>query len=113
MDEAYLSEHALGWEALRDRASEYTPERVAEITRLPAETLHRLARLYDGAIARAENLGVPMISLSTSAEQRPTGRFIFHIRHSPEHRARTLAQRALAKGIKTFAIMAPDTPYGG
>ena len=66
----------------------------------------------DGASARAENLGVPMISLSTSAEQRPTGRFIFHIRHSPEHRARTLAQRALAKGVKTFAIMAPDTPYG-
>jgi ABC-type branched-subunit amino acid transport system substrate-binding protein len=66
----------------------------------------------DGASARAENLGVPMISLSTSSEQRSTGRFIFHIRHSPEHRARTLAQRALAKGIKTFAIMAPDTPYG-
>jgi ABC-type branched-subunit amino acid transport system substrate-binding protein len=66
----------------------------------------------DGASARAENLGVPMISLSTSAEQRPTGRFIFHIRHSPEHRARTLAQRALAKGIKTFAILAPETPYG-
>jgi ABC-type branched-subunit amino acid transport system substrate-binding protein len=66
----------------------------------------------DGASARAENLGIPMISLSTSAEQRPTGRFIFHIRHSPEHRARTLAQRALAKGIKTFAIMAPDTAYG-
>lgn len=66
----------------------------------------------DGAIPRAENLGVPMISLSTSAEQRPTGRYIFHIRHSPEHRARTLAQRALTKGIKTFAIMAPETPYG-
>ncbi|HEY5950477.1 MAG TPA: penicillin-binding protein activator [Kofleriaceae bacterium] len=66
----------------------------------------------DGASARAENLGVPMISLSTSAEQRPTGRFIFHIRHSPEHRARTLAQRALARGIKTFAILAPETPYG-
>ncbi len=66
----------------------------------------------DGAVERAENLGVPMVSLSTSAEQRPTGRFIFHIRHSPEHRARTLAQRALASGIKTFAIMAPDTAYG-
>jgi ABC-type branched-subunit amino acid transport system substrate-binding protein len=66
----------------------------------------------DGAVARAENLGVPLISLSTSAEQRPTGRFIFHIRHSPETRARALAQRALAKGVKTFAIMAPDTAYG-
>lgn len=66
----------------------------------------------DAASARAENLGVPLISLSPSAEQRPTGRFIFHIRHSPEHRARTLAARALARGVKTFAILAPDTPYG-
>jgi ABC-type branched-subunit amino acid transport system substrate-binding protein len=66
----------------------------------------------DGASARAENLGVPMISLSTSAEQRTSGRFVFHIRHSPEHRARMLAQRALAKGVKTFALLAPDTAYG-
>lgn len=66
----------------------------------------------DAASARADSLGVPLISLATTAEQRPTGRFIFHIRHSPEHRARALAQRALASGVKTFALMAPDTPYG-
>jgi branched-chain amino acid transport system substrate-binding protein len=66
----------------------------------------------ESASVRAEGLGVPMISLSTSAEQRTSGRFIFHIRHSPEHRARMLAQRALARGIKTFALLAPDTAYG-
>ena len=66
----------------------------------------------DGASARAESLGIPLISLATTAEQRPTGRFIFHIRHSPENRARALAQRALSKGVKTFAILAPETAYG-
>lgn len=66
----------------------------------------------DGAAARAESLGVPLISLSTTAEQRSVGRFVFHIRHSPEHRARVLAQRALAMGIKTFAVLAPDSAYG-
>ena len=66
----------------------------------------------DGATSRAESLGVPIITLATTAEQRPSGRFIFHIRHSPEHRARMLAQRALAKGVKTFAVLAPDSPYG-
>ncbi|HEU4614867.1 MAG TPA: penicillin-binding protein activator [Kofleriaceae bacterium] len=66
----------------------------------------------DAASGRAESLGVPMISLATTAEQRATGRFTFHIRHSPEHRARALAQRALATGVKTFAILAPETAYG-
>ncbi len=66
----------------------------------------------DAASARAESLGVPMISLATTAEQRATGRFTFHIRHSPEQRARSLAQRALASGVKTFAILAPETAYG-
>jgi ABC-type branched-subunit amino acid transport system substrate-binding protein len=66
----------------------------------------------ESASVRAEGLGIPMISLSTSAEQRTSGRFVFHIRHSPEHRARVLAQRALAKGVKTFALLAPETAYG-
>lgn len=66
----------------------------------------------DAASARAENLGVPLISLSTNADLRTDGRFTFHIRHSPDARARVLAQRALAAGIKTFAVLAPDSDYG-
>ena len=69
----------------------------------------RRTRRSMAPVARAESLGVPLISLSTSAEQRTTGRFVFHMRHSPEARARALAQRALAKGIKTFAVLAPET----
>ena len=66
----------------------------------------------DAAGARAEGLGVPLLSLATAPEQRFSGRFVFHIRHSPEARARTLAQRALAAGVKRFAILAPDNGYG-
>jgi branched-chain amino acid transport system substrate-binding protein len=66
----------------------------------------------DAATARAESLGVPLISLATNADLRTGGRFTFHIRHSPDSRARALAQRALAAGIKTFAILAPEYDYG-
>ncbi len=68
--------------------------------------------IVDAAGARAEDLGLPMISLATAAEQRIRGRFIFHIRHSAEQRARILAKRALAKGIHTFAVFAPENGYG-
>ena len=90
-----------------------------------AEAVDALARLnviaivgpidnasVDGAASRAESLGVPLLSLATTAEQRATGRFVFHVRHSPEHRARMLAQRALARGVVKFALLSPDTPYG-
>ena len=66
----------------------------------------------DAAAARAGDHQVPLISLATAPEQRATGPFVFHVRHSAEARARTLAQRALAKGIKTFAVLAPDNGYG-
>ncbi|HSD90100.1 MAG TPA: penicillin-binding protein activator [Kofleriaceae bacterium] len=66
----------------------------------------------DTAAGRAESLGIPLISLATNAELRTSGKFTFHIRHSPDARARTLAQRALAAGIKTFAVFAPDSDYG-
>src|SRR5215212_6014396 len=45
-DTEFLARRTLGWEALRDRAASFTPERVTEITRLPAEQIRELARLY-------------------------------------------------------------------
>jgi len=68
--------------------------------------------IVDAAGGRAEGLGVPLISLATAAEQRLRGRFVFHIRHSAEARARVLAQRALAKGVHDFAVFAPENGYG-
>jgi ABC-type branched-subunit amino acid transport system substrate-binding protein len=66
----------------------------------------------DAAAARAGDHQVPLISLATAPEQRATGAFVFHVRHAAEARARTLAQRALARGIKTFAVLAPENGYG-
>jgi anaerobic selenocysteine-containing dehydrogenase len=45
-DEAWLEAHTIGWRDLRDRAMNYPPERVAEITGIPAETIIGLARRY-------------------------------------------------------------------
>ncbi len=46
-DEAYLDDMTVGWQKMRDRAlHEYSPERVAKICRVPAETIERLAREY-------------------------------------------------------------------
>ena len=43
----YLREMTLGWEELRDRAlNEYSPERVAAVTRLDVATIETLAREY-------------------------------------------------------------------
>jgi ABC-type branched-subunit amino acid transport system substrate-binding protein len=66
----------------------------------------------DAAGARAGDRQVPLISLATAPEQRTANPYVFHIRHSAEARARTLAQRALAKGVKTFAILEPENGYG-
>jgi ABC-type branched-subunit amino acid transport system substrate-binding protein len=66
----------------------------------------------DAASAKAESLGVPLISLATRPEERTSGKFVFHVVHSAEARARALAQRALAKGVKSFAILAPESGYG-
>jgi anaerobic selenocysteine-containing dehydrogenase len=46
-DRQYLDEMTFGWEKLRDRVMrDYAPERVAEICRLPVETVKRLGTLY-------------------------------------------------------------------
>jgi anaerobic selenocysteine-containing dehydrogenase len=45
-DAAFLAERTVGWAALRDRAARFTPERASEITRLPVDTIRRLAQLY-------------------------------------------------------------------
>jgi branched-chain amino acid transport system substrate-binding protein len=66
----------------------------------------------DAAGPRAEALGLPMLSLSGRAEKHPAWRTVFHVVHSGEARARALAQRALARGITRFAVLAPESGYG-
>jgi anaerobic selenocysteine-containing dehydrogenase len=45
-DEPWLEANSIGWRELRQRAGEYPPERVAEITGVPAEAIVGLARRY-------------------------------------------------------------------
>ncbi len=45
-DADYVARYTHGFERLRERAAEYPPQRVAEITGLPAEDILRLAREY-------------------------------------------------------------------
>ena len=45
-DEAWLRQHSVGWEELRERVKEYPPQRVAAITGIPAEQIVALARRY-------------------------------------------------------------------
>ena len=66
----------------------------------------------DAAGSRAESLQLPLLSLSTAAEKNAGSKFVFHIVHSGEARSRALAQRALAKGVKKFAVLAADNGYG-
>jgi branched-chain amino acid transport system substrate-binding protein len=66
----------------------------------------------DAAGGRAESLGLPLLTLHPQPDKRVSGRFVFHMWHSAVQRARILARRALAKGVKEFAVLAPDSPYG-
>ena len=50
-DGAYVAKHTVGFEALRESVRDYTPERVAEITGLTVDQLHRTASLYANARA--------------------------------------------------------------
>ncbi|MFC1903047.1 molybdopterin-dependent oxidoreductase [Chloroflexota bacterium] len=45
-DEAFVDKWTSGFDQLKQRASEYTPERVAEITWIPAEKIRESARMY-------------------------------------------------------------------
>ncbi|MBN2910454.1 molybdopterin oxidoreductase family protein [Polycladomyces sp. WAk] len=46
IDEAFLRDHTVGWEQLKERLKTYPPERVSRITGVPKETIIRLAREY-------------------------------------------------------------------
>ncbi len=46
LDHDYLARHTLGWDALRDRALTWTPERAAEVCGVPAAQIRQLAQDY-------------------------------------------------------------------
>jgi anaerobic selenocysteine-containing dehydrogenase len=46
LDHDYLDRHTLGWEALRERALRWSPERAAAVCGIPAQQIRDLARDY-------------------------------------------------------------------
>jgi anaerobic selenocysteine-containing dehydrogenase len=46
LDHDYLAQHTLGWEALRERALRWNPERAAAVCGIPAQQIRDLARDY-------------------------------------------------------------------
>ena len=54
LDHDYIARHTLGWEALRARALEWPPERVATVCGLDAQQVRDLARTYGESAMRGD-----------------------------------------------------------
>ena len=57
IDRDYIDAHTTGFDELREFVAKYTPERVAEITGLDAELMHRTARCSTAARRPASSAG--------------------------------------------------------
>lgn len=60
VDQDYVEKYTAGFEELKGRAAEYPPERVAEITGIPAEDVRTLAREYATTQPSAIRQGVAL-----------------------------------------------------
>ena len=54
LDHDYIERHTLGWQALRERALQWPPERAAEICGIPMAQIESLARDYGASVASRE-----------------------------------------------------------
>ena len=54
LDHDYIERHTLGWQALRERALHWPPERAAEICGIPVAQIESLARDYGASVASRE-----------------------------------------------------------
>ena len=57
-DDDYVANYTTGFDELRDRASEYTPEAAAEVTGISADDIRQLAREYASTSPAAIRIGV-------------------------------------------------------
>jgi anaerobic selenocysteine-containing dehydrogenase len=60
IDHDYVKNYTVGFEELKERASHYPPERVAEITGIPAEDIRKLSREYATTPPAAIRQGVAL-----------------------------------------------------
>jgi len=54
LDHDYIAQHTLGWDALRARALEWPPQRVADVCGLDAQQVRDLARAYGESAMRGD-----------------------------------------------------------
>ncbi|WP_265307049.1 molybdopterin-containing oxidoreductase family protein [Verminephrobacter eiseniae] len=60
LDHDYIARHTLGWQALRERALQWTPERAADVCGLPVAQIRQLARDYGSTRPAAIRLNYGM-----------------------------------------------------
>jgi thiosulfate reductase/polysulfide reductase chain A len=66
-DEAFVNQWTFGFEPLKERASEYTPEKVSEITWIPAKKIRESARMYATNKPNALHWGVATDEIGLNA----------------------------------------------
>jgi anaerobic selenocysteine-containing dehydrogenase len=60
LDHEYLARHTLGWEAMRARARQWSPERAAQVCGIEASQIRRLAQDYGDCMVRQEPAAIRM-----------------------------------------------------
>ncbi|MET0343249.1 MAG: penicillin-binding protein activator [Polyangiales bacterium] len=63
-------------------------------------------------VERAESLSVPVIALHPDGALTERARVAFRLLAEPRESADALVRAALARGVRSFAILHPDTPFG-
>lgn len=58
LDHDYIAEHTLGFDALKQRVADWTPQRTADICGIPVEQLETLARAYGETAKRGEPVAI-------------------------------------------------------
>lgn len=101
------------------RDTQTDPETAARLTRDLAQDESVLAVLgpLSSAVAQsaadaAQAASVPLIALSQKDGLTQTGPWIFQAFLTPRQQVQALVRRALAMGIKRYAVLYPDSPYG-
>ena len=101
----------------RDRAPRSTRRRrrdaVEQLAQAERDRDHRPDRRRVGRRrggARREPRRAAALAATAARSKRTTGRFVFHMRHSPDARARASSRSARSpRGVKTFAVLAPES----
>jgi len=66
-----------------------------------------------GAAQAAQEAGIPLLALTQKADVTQAGPLIFQAFLTPQAQVRELLRYALnLRGLRTFAVLAPDSPYG-